>query len=121
MLTFGTMDMNNLLLIGVALLNAFTAYMTFLAKKDTEKTMINMQKVELATNSMKDALVASTAKSSYAEGATQAREAGEAKAAAILEGEHKAAALVEGELVLTKKITARTPPPLPTQAKGKRR
>lgn len=43
-------------------------------------------KTELNTNSMKDALVASTAKAAHAEGKDEARAEGEAKAAILAKG-----------------------------------
>lgn len=55
-------------LLIIALLNAFTAWMSYKTKQD-------MRKVEVATNSMKDALVASTAKASHAEGMADQRAA----------------------------------------------
>jgi hypothetical protein len=38
-----------------------------------DSTISNVSKIEIATNSMKDALVASTAKASYAEGVAEGR------------------------------------------------
>ena len=54
-------DYNLIILLLIAAMNAYTAY-------KTNKTEKNMAIVEKATNSMKDALVASTAKASLAEG-----------------------------------------------------
>ncbi len=52
---------SNLILLGIALLNAYTAWMAYRTHSLTEK-------VEVATNSMKDQLVAATGKSEYARG-----------------------------------------------------
>lgn len=55
------LSVNTLLLLGVACTNAYAAVMAFRTHKLTHR-------VELATNSMKDALVSTTAKASHAEG-----------------------------------------------------
>lgn len=55
-----------ILMLAIAALNAFTAYISWEAKKD-------IHKVEVATNSMKDALVRATAKASHAEGMSDQR------------------------------------------------
>lgn len=57
-----------LALLTIAALNAYTAWLAYRTKQD-------MHKVEIATNSMKDALVASTAKASHAEGMADQRAA----------------------------------------------
>ncbi len=57
----GHVDINTVILLAAAALNAFTAYWSRKANK-------NIAVIEKATNSMKDALVASTAKASLAEG-----------------------------------------------------
>jgi threonine/homoserine/homoserine lactone efflux protein len=59
-------DFNTVMLLLLALTNAGTAYLTYLAKRD-------IRKVEIATNSMQAALVASTAKASHAEGKEEQR------------------------------------------------
>lgn len=64
-----TIDINQIILLAIAVLNLFTAIMSF-------RTHTNMAIVEKATNSMKDALVASTAKASLAEGKAQGLEEG---------------------------------------------
>ena len=58
---FITKNINVIALVAIALVNLYTAIVT-------SHTNHNMAKVETATNSMKDALVASTAKASMAEG-----------------------------------------------------
>jgi hypothetical protein len=61
------LDINTAVLMAIALLNAFTAYMTHNNRK-------NIRIIETATNSMKDALVAATAKASLAEGTAIGRQ-----------------------------------------------
>lgn len=63
----------------IAALNAFTAWTAL-------RTKLDMHKVEIATNSMKDALVAATATAAHATGREEARIEGEQKAAAVAEG-----------------------------------
>jgi len=55
------LDFNLVVILLIAAINAYTAYIT-------RKTNKNVEIVERATNSMKDALVAATAKASLAEG-----------------------------------------------------
>lgn len=55
------MDSNNIMLLFIAALNAFTALLAFRTHQLT-------QKVEVATNSMKDALVKATSDASHAAG-----------------------------------------------------
>lgn len=62
-------DATTITLLAIAILNAYTAYVTYL-------TRIDMHLVEKNTNSMKDALVASTAKASLAEGTAAGLERG---------------------------------------------
>lgn len=52
---------SNLILLGIAALNAWSAYMAY-------KTHSLTKQVEVATNSMKDALVTATAKAEHASG-----------------------------------------------------
>lgn len=67
----------NISLLIIAILNMITAFLAF-------KTHQLTKQVEVATNSMKDALVVSTAKASFAAGETKARKAGEEKAETLL-------------------------------------
>jgi hypothetical protein len=60
------MDGNTIGLIIIAIINIGTAILTAIAHKD-------IRKIEIATNSMKDALVVSTAKASKAEGKEEQR------------------------------------------------
>ena len=70
---------NNLILLVIALLNAFTAYMPYSARNLTKQ-------VEVATNSMKDALVKATDIAAFARGKDEGRVEGEAKAADVAKG-----------------------------------
>ena len=72
----------------IAIINAYTAWMGWKTNKMATQTAVDIRKVEIATNSMKDALVKATAVASHAEGHEEAR----------LEGEQKAATLAEGRL-----------------------
>lgn len=60
--------LNLFLILGAALVNLATAYMVIQLRKVVVDAAANILKVELATNSMKDALVAATAKASLIEG-----------------------------------------------------
>lgn len=60
------MEMNTYALLGIAIMNAITAYMAYRTKQQADT-------IEKATNSMKDALVATTARASLAEGKEQGR------------------------------------------------
>ena len=57
----------------VALINAYTAWISFRTHEATVKVAENVQVIEKATNSMKDALVASTQKAAFAEGKESGR------------------------------------------------
>ncbi len=74
------MDWNNASLLLIAALNAATAFLTWrthdaigVVKLDVAETKNNISTVEKATNSMKDALVAATAKASQAAGELKGR------------------------------------------------
>ena len=69
----------NLILLGIAVLNCFTAFMAW-------QTKTLAKQVELATNSMKDALAAKTGEAAHAAGREEARVEGEVKAAAVAIG-----------------------------------
>jgi hypothetical protein len=62
-MTFG-FEANNILLFSIALLNAYAAFMSWRTHKLT-------QVIEVATNSMKDALVKATAEASHASGLSE--------------------------------------------------
>ena len=57
-----------------AFMAAVAAFLTWRTHQKAVKNADNIQKIELATNSMKDALIQSTAKASLAEGNVQGRE-----------------------------------------------
>ena len=77
------MDQNITILI-IAVLNAVTAYLSWRTHQLTKQ-------VELATNSMKDALVASTGKAAHAAGMEEGRLAGELIASRLAKKKRKAA------------------------------
>ncbi len=83
------MSNDTLVLLGIALVNLVTGYLTFRSHQA-------IQIVEKATNSMKDALVASTAKASYAEG----------HEAAALQGTDKATELAKAVAEAAKVLAA---------------
>lgn len=96
LLTVGAtvVDMNLVIQMITAVAVAYAAYAAHHAQhnskvaKDTAlKSQENIQKIEIATNSMKDALIVSTAKEQFAAGRDQARLEGEAKAAILAEGQ----------------------------------
>ena len=66
-----------LVLLGIALLQAFTAIVAYLTNRTARAAAANIQKVEVATNSMKDALVAATGKAADAMGFERGRLQGE--------------------------------------------
>lgn len=71
-------DLNTMMLLLIALTNLGTALMVWWGKQD-------IRKIELATNSMKDALVEATAKASQAEGEIKGRADEKADAAILAE------------------------------------
>lgn len=77
---------NNLILLLISVITAWTAYQTRQTKLAAVETLDLSKKTELNTNSMKDALVKATAESSHAAGANEERIKGEAKAALVAQG-----------------------------------
>ena len=73
-----TLDPNSTLL-AIAVLNVITAFLAYRTHKLTKE-------VEKQTNSMKDALVASTREASFAAGHDKGRLEGEATAATLAKG-----------------------------------
>lgn len=74
------MDTLNLVLVLLAaFVNLVTAYLVLQLRAVVVDAASNILKVEKATNSMKDALVAATAKASLAEGRAEGREMAETK------------------------------------------
>jgi hypothetical protein len=80
------LDLNTLSLLGIAIFNAITGFLAWRIHLMTVITKRNVEVIEVATNSMKDALVAATGKAERAAGAEEERMRGEAKAAALAEG-----------------------------------
>lgn len=74
----------NLILLGIALLNAITALFTWWNHRAIKNTQEEIHKIEVATNSMKDKLVAATAQASEAKGRDEQRAVGEQKAADLI-------------------------------------
>lgn len=66
--------LNLVLVLLAALVNLATAYMVLQLRKVVLDAASNISKVELATNSMKDALVEAVSRASLAEGKEQGRE-----------------------------------------------
>jgi len=79
-------QINTIAWLLIAACNLITAFLSFRTNQAAVSTQANMAKVEIATNSMKDALVTATAKASYAEGHTVGTAEGESKAATLAEG-----------------------------------
>lgn len=82
------LDINTIMLLLIAVLNFGGIVMSVLGRKEVlakvEKQGMAMNELAINTNSIKDALVASTAKASFSEGADVARTAAEAEAKLIL-------------------------------------
>lgn len=78
--------LNTFMLAVVAIFNLATAILTWRARQEIGLVRENVVTIEKATNSMKDALVASTAKASKAEGMDEERVRQEAIAAELLKG-----------------------------------
>lgn len=64
-------EMNTVLLLGIAAFNCVTAIVGYFSHKAMKELQKDVRTVEKATNSMKDALVASTDKAARAEGHAQ--------------------------------------------------
>lgn len=79
-------ELNTWLLFAIAVTNFGTAVLWACMQWTVSKIATNVQIVETATNSMKDALVAATAKAAHAAGMTEATAVAETKAATLAEG-----------------------------------
>lgn len=79
----GGIDPNIAALLGIAIINAIISWRTHASIKVTQADVL---RVEKATNSMKDALVARTAEAAEAKGRDDERAVGEAKAAVLAQG-----------------------------------
>lgn len=77
------MDLHTIGLILIAVFNLVTAFLTLRTQKDVKK-------VELATNSMKDALVAASKEASFAAGREESRLVAELKAENLLKSNQEA-------------------------------
>lgn len=86
--------MDTWVLLGAALINLITAFLTFKTHMRLINTDSNVLKIEKATNSMKDALVLATSLSSHAAGVTEERARGEQVAADLLIDQRKEAVVV---------------------------
>ena len=62
------LDINQLVLLGIGAMQFLNAAIAYIALRSSKRAETNIATVEKATNSMKDALVAATAKASFAEG-----------------------------------------------------
>jgi len=71
---------SNVTLLLIAFFNLLTAWLAWKTHKATKLTQANVQKIETATNSMKDALVKATGEASHAAGVVEGRMASERKA-----------------------------------------
>jgi hypothetical protein len=80
------LDINTLILFGIAVANAWTAYLALRTRGDMRDTRIDMHTLEQNTNSIKDALVARTAEASEAKGRDSERLRGEQTAANLAKG-----------------------------------
>jgi hypothetical protein len=66
-----SIDINGVILGLIAFFNLVTAYLAFRTHQAAVLTQANVAKVEVATNSMKDALVKATGEASHAAGVIQ--------------------------------------------------
>lgn len=90
---FANMDINSLILLGIALFNALAAFLAYKTKIIADQTHViatqsaaDIHKVELATNSMKDALVAATAKENFQAGKEAGTRREEERAVTLAQG-----------------------------------
>jgi Flp pilus assembly protein TadB len=60
--------MNSFILLAIAAMNAVTAFISWRTHESSKRTEANVQTVEKATNSMKDALVAAAGKAGFQQG-----------------------------------------------------
>lgn len=67
--------MNSIILLGIAAFNALTAFIAWRSLQSSKRTEANVQVVEKATNSMKDALVKAAGLAGFEEGVTAERAA----------------------------------------------
>lgn len=75
------------LLVGLLANAAAVAFVGLRSSRGLTEIKLNVEKIELATNSMKDALVKATGEAAHAAGLKEGQDAGEEKAATLLEGQ----------------------------------
>lgn len=75
------------LLIGLLFNAAAVVFVGLRSNRGLTQVTLDIHKIELATNSMKDALVRATSEASHAAGLKEGQDAGEAKAATLFEGQ----------------------------------
>lgn len=75
------------LLIGLMFNAAAVAFVGLRSNRGLTQIKLDVHKIELATNSMKDELVKATSKASHAAGLKEGQDAGEERAATLLEGQ----------------------------------
>lgn len=76
----------NMVLLVIALVNAFTAFMAWKTKNIAQDTKVAAEKTEVNTNHMREQLVAATGDAAHAAGKEEGRAEGVAKAAILAEG-----------------------------------
>jgi hypothetical protein len=86
MFSLSIVDINTLAWIMVAVVNLLTAYLAWQASRAAKVTNASMLQVVHATDGMKDALVAATAKASFSAGAEHAQAITEGKADVLAQG-----------------------------------
>jgi hypothetical protein len=69
-------DPNIIALTLIAVMNAITAFLAYRTHMVSQSTRADVAKIEVATNSMKDALVEATGKASHAEGLAEGMKQG---------------------------------------------
>lgn len=67
------MDIGTSVLVGIALLNAFTAIMTFLSKREASRTRMDMKLLEVNTNHKMDQLMEAKVGEAFGKGVAQER------------------------------------------------
>jgi hypothetical protein len=80
------MDPNTLVLLAIALLNAWVALMAWRTKRDIHATKIAVEKTEVNTNHMREQLVEATGVAAHAAGRDEMRQEAEATAATLAQG-----------------------------------
>ena len=67
------MNTNDIILLVIAAFNLLTAFLSWRTHVSSKATQADVKKVELATNSMKDALVLATGKAAHAAGLAEGK------------------------------------------------